>query len=111
MIIPSNDAFVANGNPLAFPIFDSAGGFLGADFTVLGSQVLDAGTEVNDELPMNTAFFGQKAPDVGVPQGGVVSLHPGFLPPSAGRILADPRFANPSCPNDLSHSPINTGCF
>ncbi len=61
---------------------------------MLGSQVLDAGTEVNDELPMNTAFFGQMAPDVGVPQGGVVSLHPGFLPPSANRILADPRFAN-----------------
>ena len=50
MVIPSNDAFIANGNPLAFRIFDDLGNFLGADSTVLGSQVLDAGTELNDEM-------------------------------------------------------------
>lgn len=94
MIIPSNDAFIANGNPNAFPIFDEAGTFLGADFIVMGAMVLDAGTEINDELPMNTAFFGQMAPNTGVTEGGAVGIHSGFLPPGAGGILADPMFAN-----------------
>ena len=47
MIIPSNDAFIANGNPLAHEIFDDAGNFLGADFLVLGNEVLYFVTEVN----------------------------------------------------------------
>lgn len=59
MIIPSNDAFIANGNPLAHKIFNSNGNFVDVDFTVPGSAVLDAGSEVNDEVPANTAFFGQ----------------------------------------------------
>ncbi len=92
MIIPSNDAFIGNGNPMARPIFDEAGNFLGTDFIVLGSMVLDAGTEVNDEIPMNTAFFGQMMPNTGVDEMGVVELHPGFIP--NGPILSDPRFAN-----------------
>jgi hypothetical protein len=94
MVIPSNDAFIANENPIAHPVFDAMGNFIGADFFVLGSAVLDAGTEVNTELPAHTAFFGQIAPNTGITEGGVVRAHPGFLPPSAGGILADPRFAN-----------------
>jgi hypothetical protein len=91
MIIPSNDAFIANGNPLAHRIFDDSGKFLGADFIVLGSQVLDAGTEVNDEQTSTTAFFGQTVPNTGTPENGTVEIHPGFLP--GGPILSDPRFA------------------
>jgi hypothetical protein len=68
MLIPSNDFFIANGNEQAHPIFDEAGNFIGADFIVLGSNVLDAGSEVNDEIPANTAFFGQMAPNTGVPE-------------------------------------------
>ncbi|MEO1181978.1 MAG: spondin domain-containing protein [Cyanobacteria bacterium J06636_28] len=78
MIIPSNDAFIANGNPLAHEIFDDAGNFLGADFVVLGSEVLDGGTEVNDELPFSTAFLGQAAPNTGTDENGVVTEHPGL---------------------------------
>jgi hypothetical protein len=85
MIIPSNDAFIANGNPVAHEIFDASGNFLGADFIVLGSAVLDAGTEVNDEIPVNTAFLGQTVPDTGTDENGVVQLHPGFIP--GGNIL------------------------
>lgn len=87
MVIPSNDAFIANGNPLAFPIFDPSGNFLGADFVVMGSMVLDAGTEVNDELPVNTAFLGQAAPDTGTTENGTVMPHAGFKPVGAGGIL------------------------
>lgn len=92
MVIPSNDFFVANGNPLAHQIFDDAGNFLGADFIVAGSEVLDGGTEVNDELPVNTAFFGQAAPDTGVVEGGVVTAATGFLP--GGNILSSSDFFN-----------------
>jgi len=94
MVVPSNDAFIANGNPLAFQIFDTMGGFLGADFFVVGSMVRDAGSEVNDEIPMNTAFFGQSVPNTGVDENGVVTTHPGFLPVASGGILASAMFAN-----------------
>ena len=94
MIIPSNDAYVANGNPLAHPIFDGQGNFLGAEFEILGSAINDAGTEVNDELPANTAFFGQAAPNTGETENGVNTDHPGFKAAADGGILADPMFAN-----------------
>ncbi len=94
MVIPSNDAFVANGNPLAHSIFDGSGNFLGADFYILGNQVLDAGSEVNDEIPANTAAFGQAMPNTGVVENGVVRPHLGFMPAGAGGILSTPQFAN-----------------
>jgi hypothetical protein len=93
MVVPSNDAFIANGNPLAFQIFSAGGAFLAADFIVLGSMVNDAGTEVNDEIPMNTALFGQVTPNTGVNQNGVVMIHPGFLPSGSGGILDAAMFA------------------
>ena len=92
MVLPSNDAFIANGDPGAIEIFDEEGNFLGADFVVSGSQVLDAGTEVNDEAENSTAFFGQAEPNTGTDENGVVKSHPGFEP--GGRILSEPDFAN-----------------
>lgn len=94
MVIPSNDAFIANGNPLAHEIFDESGNFIGADIIELGSDVLDGGTEVNDELPANTAFFGQQTPNTGVDENGVVTPHPGFNPVGSGGILDAPSFTN-----------------
>jgi len=44
------------------------------DFAVEGSEDLDTGAQVNDDLPMNTAFF-------------VVTAHPGFNPFGRGSIL------------------------
>ncbi len=93
MVIPSNDAFIANGNPMAYPLFDDLGNFIGTDFIVLGEEVLDGGTEVNDELPTNTAFFGQTTPNTGVDENGVVTLHPGFNALGSGGILDAPEFA------------------
>lgn len=94
MILPSNDTFIANGNPLVHEIYDEFGNFLGADFFVSGAEALDAGTEVNDEIPENTAFFGQTLPDTGEVENGTVQLATGFQPVEDGGILADPRFAN-----------------
>ena len=79
MVIPSNDAFIANGNPLAHPLFDDAGRFVGEDFVVAGAEVLDAGTEANDEIAANTAFLNQGGPDIGVEEFGNVVIHPGFI--------------------------------
>ena len=94
MVLPSNDAFVANGNPFAHPLFNDSGEFIAQNFFIAGSEVLDAGTEVNDELPENTAFFGQAAPNTGVDENGVVALHPGFNPVGSGGILDSPDFPN-----------------
>ncbi len=85
MVIPSNDAFIANGNPLAHDLFDGSGNFVGTDCIVLGGAVLDAGTEENDEVPLNTAFLGQMNPNTGTTEGGTVEFHPGFL--AGGNIL------------------------
>ena len=87
MVIPSNDAFIANGDPNAIPVFDELGNFIGADFIVYGDEVLDAGTEINDESESSTAFFGQTAPNIGEVEGGIVSSHLGFIP--NGRILTE----------------------
>lgn len=86
MVIPSNDAFVSNGNPTVHRIFDPDGNFTPVTFYVLGAEVLDAGTEVNDELESSTAALGQAAPDTGTDENGVVTTHPGHL--EGGRILA-----------------------
>ncbi|MEO0478121.1 MAG: spondin domain-containing protein [Planctomycetota bacterium] len=95
MVIPSNDAFIANGNPMAHPIFDASGNFIASDFFVAGQDAVnDAGTELNDEVPLNTAFFGQMAPDTGVTENNPIITHPGFLPRGTVGVLDDTRFRN-----------------
>jgi len=100
MILPSNDFCISNGNPFAHAIFDDNGEFIAQDFFVVGSETLDSGTEVNDEIPANTAFFGQAAPNTGVEENGVIGTLgsdliniSGFLPVGSGGILDDERFA------------------
>jgi hypothetical protein len=92
MVLPSNDAFVANGDSMAHEIFDADGNFIGADFVISGDQVLDAGTEVNDEATSSTAFLGQTEPNMGTTATGVVRTHSGFK--SEGRILSSSDFTN-----------------
>ncbi|MEM7230475.1 MAG: spondin domain-containing protein [Planctomycetota bacterium] len=99
MVLPSNDFFVANGGPTSHEIFDAQRNFVGESFVVPGTLVDDAGTEVNDELPENTAFFGQQAPNTGIDENDVISTGLGgarpvtsFIP--GGPILSTPEFAN-----------------
>lgn len=99
MVIPSNDTFVANGNPLAHEIFNDQGEFVAQDFIVAGSEVLDAGTEVNDEIASNTAFLNQAGPNIGTDEeNGVITLSPGFAAPGTltypDGVLNHPVFAN-----------------
>ena len=85
MIVPSNDAFIGNADPVAFRIFDAAGNFLGADFTVTGERVWDAGTERNDEIPENTPLLAQTVADTGETTSEAIAQHSGFIP--GGNIL------------------------
>ncbi len=91
MYFASNDAFIANDNPI--PIVDESGNLIETEIIITGDQVWDAGTEVNTEdpadVPFDLAVTGQ-----GTPEGGVVMQHPGFLPPGSGGILDNPDFAN-----------------
>ena len=85
MIIPSNDAFIGNGDPMAYEVFDESGNFVMTEIIILGTQVWDAGTEVNDEVPANVAFLEQAAPNTGQDENGTVQFHSGFA--SGGAIL------------------------
>ncbi len=89
MIIPSNDFFIANGNPVAHELFDDSGNFVGQGFVVSGDETNDAGTEVNDEIASNVAFLNQGGPNIGNTENGVVvTPAPGF---AAGGTLTYPN--------------------
>jgi hypothetical protein len=75
MLLPSNDAFIGTLNPVE--LFDENGDYLGDQIlTFEGSNVYDAGTEVNTEL--DAAFINQTGPNTGETEGGVITLHTGF---------------------------------
>ena len=96
MLIPSNDFFVANGNPLAHMIFNDNGNFVGEPFIVSGEEANDAGTEVNDEIATNVAFLAQAAPNTGETENGVV-------------VAPAPEFAAPGSlafPNGVLNHPV-----
>ncbi len=76
MIIPSNDAFIANDNPLEHLVFtnlneinDPSGVYT---IQIFGSNIYDAGTEVNDTLGAAFSTVGGSGTD----QNGVVTLNP-----------------------------------
>ncbi|QDT11229.1 beta strand repeat-containing protein [Stieleria marina] len=77
MVIPSNDAFIANDDAQMLELFDADGNLLPIDFTVTGAAVWDAGTELNDET--DAAFFDQMAADTGTAESAAVTSHAGFI--------------------------------
>ena len=78
MVIPSNDAFIANDDPMAIELFDGFGNFKGKQtILILGTEVYDAGTELNNE--MDAAFLNQSAPNTGTTTSEAVQRHPGFI--------------------------------
>ncbi|MEM9352880.1 MAG: spondin domain-containing protein [Planctomycetota bacterium] len=78
MVIPSNDAFIGNGNPTAVQVFDAAGNFLAPGPIVLTwADIYDAGTEVNNGA--GAAFSAEDfMPAIETDEGGTVGLHPGL---------------------------------
>lgn len=79
MVIPSNLAWVSSGNPTAYPVIDEmTAEFLPVTIDVTGSDVLDTGAEVNDELPASMAFFSQETPSINsASSGGILASFPG----------------------------------
>ena len=76
MVIPSNDAFIANLNPTAYEIFDSSGNLLAPQtIVVYGDHIWDAGTEVNDP-GLGAAFT--TAGGISQDENGVIGFHPGL---------------------------------
>lgn len=55
MVVPSNDHFIGNDNPLQYQLFDAAGNLAISTITQLGSQIWDAGSETTN--PANAAFL------------------------------------------------------
>lgn len=69
MVIPSNDYFIGNADPMGHAVFDASGAFLGASIAILGADVWDAGTEVSDGA--GAAFSTDGGADAD--QGGTVA--------------------------------------
>ncbi|MEL7239093.1 MAG: spondin domain-containing protein, partial [Planctomycetota bacterium] len=83
MVVPTNDLFAGNGN--AIELFDAAGNFNGpVTITVFGSNIWDAGTEVND-FANGPAFVVGVDATLGTEENGNVSLF--FSDPNAGAYL------------------------
>lgn len=75
MVIPSNDAFIGNGNPQEHLIFNGDGTFAGpVTIDIFGSDIWDAGTEVNDTMGAAFSTVGGSDTD----EGGTVHAHMGL---------------------------------
>ena len=75
MVIPSNDAFIGNGNPMAYAVFHADGSFAGPlTIDIVGSNVYDAGTEINNGMGAAFSALGGTDSD----EGSVVELHGGL---------------------------------
>ena len=55
MVVPSNDHFIGNDDPLEYQLFDAAGNLAISSISQLGSEIWDAGSEATD--PANAAFL------------------------------------------------------
>jgi len=86
MVVPSNDLFLGNPDPLAIPIFDAAGVFTGPrTIQIFGRMVWDAGTEVNN-IAVGPAFVVGIDALLGTTENGTARLF--FDDPNAGSYLA-----------------------
>jgi len=74
MVIPSNDAFIGNGDPIAHEVFDGAGNFNGPlTIDITAANIYDAGTEDNTGLG---AAFSANMGDATDTIGGTASQGP-----------------------------------
>jgi len=71
MVVPSNDFFIGNDNPMAYRLFNAGGMLSIPTITVKAGDIWDAGSEVFD--PAAAAFVGNN--DLRTPQNSVVALN------------------------------------
>ncbi len=73
MLVPSNDFFLGNDDPMAYEVFDASGNFLGPlTIQVYSDDAWDAGTEVND-ITFGPAFIVGQDATAGTSEDGVVT--------------------------------------
>lgn len=72
MVIPSNDYFIGNDNPMLYRLFDNSGNLLISQIDQQAGQIWDAGSEVTD--PLAAAFLVIGNNDLRTPENGVVSF-------------------------------------
>lgn len=75
MVVPSNDTFIGNDDPMAFELFDGVGQFVGGAWTFTGAMTWDSGTEVNDTMN-GPAFVMGQAGSSGLSEGGSIMVQP-----------------------------------
>jgi hypothetical protein len=73
MVIPSNDFFVGNDNPMQYRLFDNSGNLLINSITQSASQIWDAGSELFSIA--GAAFLVNGTNSVRTPQNSVVSFN------------------------------------
>ncbi len=73
MVVPSNDHFIGNDSPMAYPIFDANGDLVVSSILQTAGDIWDAGSEVTD--PMNAAFLMGGMNDLRTPENGVVNFN------------------------------------
>ena len=84
MVVPSNDQFIGNDNPLAYRIFDAAGNLLISQINQSASDVWESGTEITD--PAAAAFVGNAA--LHADQNGAVGANFGEFSAYNGLVTA-----------------------
>lgn len=73
MVIPSNDFFIGNDNPMQYRLFDDAGNLMLNSITQTSSQIWDAGSEAFSVA--GAAFLVNGVNAVRTPQNGRVSFN------------------------------------
>jgi len=72
MVVPSNDLFLGNDNPMGFELFDPAGNLLINQIVQKAGQIWDANSEVADAA--NAAFVAGGNNDLRTAENGVVAF-------------------------------------
>ncbi len=70
MVVPSNDYFIGNDNPMKYQLFDNAGNLAIASIVQTAADIWDAGSEVDG--PFGAAFLVGSNNDDKVAENGVV---------------------------------------
>ncbi len=73
MVVPSNDHFIGNDNPMQYMLFNNAGQLNISSISQRGRDIWDAGSEVTNAA--NAAFLVGGNNDARIDEGGVVSFN------------------------------------
>lgn len=100
MLVPTNDTFIGNDDPFAYQVFNAAGELIDENgqvttervIQIFGSDLYDAGTEVNQDL--GAAFTQGQVGTEGDDEGGLITVGSDLSPflgntDVTGRVISD----------------------